>query len=491
MTQQNPHHERRWWILAALCVAQMMIVLDVTIVNIALPSAQRDLGFSNDSRQWIVTAYSLAFGSLLLLGGKLGDLFGRKWALIVGLCGFAIASGVGGLSTSFLMLAVARATQGAFGALLAPSVLALLTTTFTDPADRNRAFGLVGGVVASGASVGLILGGALTEGIGWRAVMYVNVVIVLFPLVVALTFLVNQRAAEKPRIDLAGTLTVTAGLFAVIYGFSHAETTSWGNPLTLGLLAAGGVLLALFVAIEARVAQPLLPLRVLANRDRGASYLALAASGAALFGTFLFLTYYLQAIKGYSPIRTGFAFLPMTLVLMVTSIAGSTVLRPRVGPRVLVVIGMALGASAMLYLTRLGVDSSYVAGILPPLLALGIGLALVFSTAINSAILGVRPSDAGVASATANASQQVGGSLGAALLSTVAASATASYLEGVQPSPAAVARASVHGYTTAFAWSAAIFAAGAVVAALLYTGGRQATVAVPATEPADASALAD
>src|SRR5215204_3782443 len=275
MTQQPHHHERRWWILAALCVAQMMVVLDATIVNIALPSAQQDLGFSNDDRQWIVTAYSLAFGSLLLLGGKLGDLFGRKWTLIVGLCGFAIASGVGGASTSFPMLAAARATQGAFGALLAPSVLALLTTTFTAPADRNRAFGYFGGVVASGASVGLLLGGALTEWIDWRAVMYVNVVIALFPLAGALTFLVNQQAAEKPHLDLAGTVTVTAGLFAVVYGFSHAETTSWSNSVTLGSLAVGVVLLALFVAIEARIAQPLLPLRVLADRNRGASNLTI------------------------------------------------------------------------------------------------------------------------------------------------------------------------------------------------------------------------
>jgi EmrB/QacA subfamily drug resistance transporter len=491
MTQQNPHHERRWWILAALCVAQMMVVLDATIVNIALPSAQQDLGFSNDDRQWIVTAYSLAFGSLLLLGGKLGDLFGRKWTLIVGLSGFAIASGVGGLSTSFLMLAAARAVQGAFGALLAPSVLALLTTTFTAPADRNRAFGFFGGVVASGASVGLLLGGALTEWIDWRAVMYVNVVIALFPLAGALTFLVNQRAAEKPRVDLAGTVTVTAGLFAVVYGFSHAETTSWGNSVTLGFLAAGAILLAVFVAIEARVAQPLLPLRVLADRNRGASYLTNVAAGAALFGTFLFLTYDLQAIKGYSPIKTGLAFLPMTLVSTATSIVGSTVLRPRFGPRLLVTVGMALGATALLYLTWLTVDSTYAAGILPPLLLMGIGLGLVFTTATNSATLGVPPSDAGVASATANASQQVGGSLGTALLSTVAAGATTSYLNGLQPSAADFARASVHGYTTAFAWSAALFAVGAVIAALLYTGGRQTTATAPATEPADASAFAD
>jgi predicted MFS family arabinose efflux permease len=394
------------------------------------------------------------------------------------------------------MLAASRALQGAFGALLAPSALALLSTTFTEPADRNRAFGIFGGTLASGASIGLLLGGALTEWIDWRAVMYVNVVIALFPLAGALAFLVNQRAAERPRIDLAGAVTVTAGLFAVVYGFSHAESTSWGNSVTIGSLAVGVVLLALFVAIEARVAQPLLPLRVLADRNRGASNLTILAAAGALFGTFLFLTYYLQAIKGYSPIKTGLAFLPMTLALMVTAIAGSTVLQPRFGPRSLVTVGMALGAVGMLLLRRLGVDSMYAADILPGLLVVALSLGLVFSTATNSGTYGVRPSDAGVASATVNASQQVGGSLGAALLSTVAASATTSYLQGVQPSAAAAARASVHGYTTAFVWSAAIFAVGAVVAAVLYKGGKPATEAapaieaVPATEAADAPALA-
>jgi EmrB/QacA subfamily drug resistance transporter len=490
MAQTNPHHERRWWILSALCVAQMMVVLDATIVNIALPSAQQDLGFSNDDRQWIITAYTLAFGSLLLLGGKLGDLFGRKRTLIVGLCGFAIGSGVGGLSTSFLMLAAARATQGAFGALLAPSALALLTTTFTEPADRNRAFGIFGGVVSSGASVGLLLGGALTEWIDWRAVMYVNVVIALFPLTAALAFLVNQRAAEKPHIDLGGTLTVTGGLFALVYGFSHAATTSWGNPLTLAALAAGVVLLALFLVIEARVADPLLPLRILIDRDRGASYLTIVAAAGALLGTFLFLTYYLQGIRDYSPIRTGLAFLPMTLVMMVTSIIGSTILQPRVGARALVVIGLVLSAIAMLYLTRIAVASSYVSNLLPSLLVVGIGLGLVFATAINSATLGVRQSDAGVASATANASQQIGASLGTALLSTVAVSATTSYLKTLQPSATVVARASVHGYAIAFAWSAAIFAVGAVLAAVTYKGGKRTSELPPAADAAAAPAYA-
>jgi MFS family permease len=239
-----------------LCIAQLMVVLDATVVNIALPSAQRALGFSNDDRQWIVTAYTLAFGSLLLLGGKLSDIFGRKWTLIVGLCGFAIASAVGGAAQSFLMLAAARAVQGAFGALLAPAVLSTVSTTFTEPAERNKVFGIFGGVLASGASVGLLLGGVLTEYIDWRAVIYVNVVIAVVAVGGALALLVNQRPAEKPRIDLAGVVTVTAGLFAVVFGLSHAETTSWGNPVTIGFLAAGVVLLALFVAIEARPGSP-------------------------------------------------------------------------------------------------------------------------------------------------------------------------------------------------------------------------------------------
>jgi EmrB/QacA subfamily drug resistance transporter len=472
VTQEYPHHERRWWILASLIVAQLMVVLDATVVNIALPSAQKDLGFSNDDRQWIVTAYSLAFGSLLLLGGKLSDVFGRKATLVVGLIGFALASAVGGAATSFLMLAAARAVQGAFGALLAPSVLSLLTTIFTEPSERNRAFGIFGGVLASGASVGLLLGGALTEWFNWRAVMYINVPIAVVAVIGALTLLVNQRPAARPRIDLAGAVTVTAGLFAVVFGFSHAETTSWGNPVTLGSLASGVVLLALFLGIEARVAHPLLPLRVLADRNRGASYLTIAIAGMAMFGTFLFLTFYLQGIKGYSPIRTGAAFLPLTLVLMATAITASIVLRPRFGPRPLVTIGMALGAVAMLYLSRLGVSSSYAVHILPTLLVQGVGLGLVFSTATNSATFGVRPSDAGVAAATTNASQQIGGSLGTALLSTVAATATTSYLKGLEATAANIARATVHGYTTAWEWSAVFFAIGAVVAAALYKGGK-------------------
>jgi len=486
MTQHNPHRQSRWWILAALCVAQLMVILDATVVNIALPSAQRDLGFSNSNRQWIITSYALAFGSLLLLGGKLSDLAGRKRILTIGLCGFALASAVGGAAQSFLMLAAARAVQGAFGALMAPAILSLVSTTFTEPAARNKAFGIFGGVISSGASVGLLLGGALTQWIDWRAVMYVNDVIVVFALIGVLTLLVNGRPAEQPRLDLAGAAVVTAGLAVIVFGFSRAETAGWGDPQTIGSLAAGMVLLALFVILEARVPRPLLPLRILADRNRGASYLTIAFAAVGLFGLLLFLTYDLQGIRGYSPIRAGIAFLPMTLAVTAASIIGSTMLQPRLGPRWLVAIGMALGALGMLYLTRLDVRSTYAAGILPALLMQGLGLGLVFSSATNLATFGVEPRDSGEASATVNACQLIGGSLGTALLSTIAAEATTSYLKGLQPTAAAIARASVHGYTTAWAWSAAIFAAGAVVALVLYPLRRPATPAPQASETAPA-----
>ncbi|HET9659243.1 MAG TPA: MFS transporter [Thermomicrobiales bacterium] len=482
---ENPHHERRWWILAALVVAQMMIVLDGTVVNIALPSAQKSLGFSDDDRQWIITAYSLAFGSLLLLGGKLSDILGRRRTLIIGLIGFAAASAIGGAAQSFLMLAVSRAAQGVFAALLAPSVLALMTTTFTEPKERNKAFGIYGGVLASGASVGLLLGGALTEWLDWRAVMYVNIPIAILAVFGAYRLLVNQRPDERPRIDGLGAATVTAGLFSLVYGLSHAETSSWSDPVTVGLLIAGVVLLGLFLFIESRVDHPLLPLRVLKDRNRGAAYLTMAIAAVAMFGTFLFLTYHLQGIMGYSPVKTGAAFLPMTLVLMATAIIASTKLRPIFGPRPLMVAGMSLGAIGMVLLTQLHVDSSYLTHIVPTLVLEGLGLGLIFSTASNNATLGLLRSDAGVGSATTNASQQIGGSIGTALLSTLAATATADYLVGSQPTNEAVRVATVHGFTTAFMWSAIIFAVGAVVALVGFTGGASTTqtASEPTGEP--------
>src|ERR1700730_13412231 len=257
MTNSNPHHARRWAILAVLGAAQLMVVLDATVVNIALPSAQKALHFTNGNRQWIVTAYALAFGSLLLLGGRISDLFGRKWTFIVGLLGFASASAVGGAAQSFGMLVSARAVQGAFGALLAPAALSLLTTTFTDAGERARAFGLFGAIAGSGASIGLLLGGVLTDQLSWRFTMYVNLIFAVGAAIAAAVLLVNQRPTERPHFDVPGILTVSGGLFSVVYGFSHAQTTSWGNPITIAFIAAAVLLLGAFVAIERRVASPL------------------------------------------------------------------------------------------------------------------------------------------------------------------------------------------------------------------------------------------
>ena len=467
----SPHHDRRWAILAMLGIAQLMVVLDATIVNIALPSAQEDLGFSNENRQWIVTAYALAFGSLLLLGGRISDLFGRKWTFVVGLLGFAIASAIGGAAQSFGVLVAARALQGAFGALLAPSALSLLTTTFTDPDERGKAFGIFGAIAGGGAAIGLLLGGILTELLSWRWCLYVNLLFAIPAAISAVILLVNEAHPERARIDLPGVITVTAGLFGLVYGFSSAETRGWAEPLTIVSLGLGTGLLVLFVWLERRVAHPLLPLRVVLDRDRGGAYLAIGISGAGMFGVFLFLTYYLQQTLGFSPIQTGLAFLPMSAAIMVTATTATTMLVPRVGPRPLVTVGMALAAVAMAVLAQLDVDSSYAAHVLPALLVMGVGLGLIFAPAMSTATLGVDPSDAGVASAMVNTSQQVGGSIGTAVLSTIFTSAVTSYATSHAPGPGLTEQAAMHGYTTAFWCSAAVFVVGAVACGLTFRSG--------------------
>jgi len=485
MTQAhpNPHHARRWLILGVIAIAQLMVVLDATVVNIALPSAQEALHFSNDGRQWIVTAYALAFGSLLLLGGRIGDLFGRKRVFVVGLLGFAGASFLGGLAESFGVLVGARALQGLFGALLAPGALSLLTTTFTEPKERGQAFGIFGAVAVGGAAIGLLLGGILTEYLSWRWCLYVNLVIAIPAALAAVALLHNEVPAVKPKLDIPGTLTASLGLFAVVYGLANAQTHSWGDALTVGMLAGGVALLVGFVAIQRRSANPLLPLRVVLDRDRGGSFLAMLLAGSGMFAVFLFLTYYLQQTLGFSPIQSGLAFLPMTGTIIVAATSSSTKLLPRIGPRPLIGTGMLLASAGLVSLTGIGVDSSYASDVLPGLLIMGAGMGLVFSSAMATATFGVEQQDAGVASAMVNTMQQVGGSIGTALLSTLAASASTAALVGQAQSPAAVAGAAVHGYTTAFWWAAAIFAAGALLCtALLSSRSREA--AAPGAEPA-------
>ena len=463
--------DRRWWILAVVGVVQLMVILDATIVNIALPSAQLDLDFSDGNRQWVITAYALAFGSLLLLGGRLGDLFGHKQAFVIGLVGFAVASAVGGAANGFGMLVAARAVQGVFAALLAPTALSVLTTTFTAPKDRAKAFGIFGAIAGAGGAIGLLLGGVLTEYLNWRWCLYVNVAFALFGLVGGV-LLLNRVRTARPTFDVPGTLLAVCGLFSMVYGFSNAEREDWSAPATWGCLVVSVVLLTLFGWWQTRAAHPLLPVRIVLDRNRAASYLSVLVAGAGLFGISLFLTYYLQATLGYSPLKTGFAFLPMIGIMVVTAMPTQNLVLPKVGPRPLVPLGMALAVGALAWLSTLDLESGYAGSVLPPLLVMGVALGLIMPCAMNMATFGVAPSDAGAASATVNTMQQVGGSIGTALLNTLATRAASDYVAGKPPTPRLVAEAHMESYTTAFTWSAVIFGIGLVVSAALYRKGR-------------------
>ncbi|CCF64928.1 MFS transporter [Nocardia cyriacigeorgica] len=460
-------HALRWWVLAVLGVAQLMVVLDATVVNIALPEAQRDLGFGDADRQWVITGYALAFGSLLLLGGRLSDLFGRRNTFIVGLIGFSVASAVGGAATNFEMLVGARIGQGVFGALLAPAALSLLTVTFTEPSERAKAFGIFGAVAGTGGAIGLLLGGVLTEWASWRWVMFVNLAFAAVALVGAVLLLAKHTVTERPKLDIPGTIVVTAALFGIVYGFSHAETDGWTNPVTLAFLFGGAALLAVFVWLETRVANPLLPLRVVLDRTRGGSFITVFVMGIGMFAIFLFLTYYMQLSLGYSPITTGVAFLPMVAAMIVSSTTTPSLLLPKLGPKIVVSAGFLIAAAGMAWLTRIGLDTGYTTHILPGLILMGLGLGGAMATAFQGATAGVHHEDAGVASATINTSQQVGGSIGTALLSTIAASAASDYMVGRTPDQLTVAQAAIESYTTSFWWATAIFVIGAVVTGVL------------------------
>ena len=468
---EGDNFSRRWWILAVLGIAQLMVILDSTIINIALPTAQQSLHFTNADRQWIVTAYSLAFGSLLLLGGRVGDRVGRKKALIIGLVGFAVASAIGGASLSFAMLVLSRTVQGGFGALLAPSVLALLTTTFTDPTERGRAFGIYGAIAGAGGALGLLLGGILTSYASWRWTLFVNLVFAAIAITGAQLWLQDDEGVDRDPLDLFGLLLVIGGLFALVFGFSHAETTAWRNPITIGFLTTGTLLLIVFGYFETMAKYPLLPPRVVLNRTRGGSLLVMLLNSVGIFGVFLFLTYYLQGTLGFSPVKTGVAFLPLVAALAAMAQVSNRVLLPRVGPRPMVPIGFLVSAAAMFGLHLVGMRSSYLTHVLPYLLILGIGSGLCVSPAFSTGTLGLAPQDAGVGSATLNTAQQIGGSIGTSLLNTLAAGAAASYLVHRTLTPAHLRAALLHSYTTAFLWSSVVFVAGAIVAGLVLQSG--------------------
>jgi EmrB/QacA subfamily drug resistance transporter len=460
---QALHHDRRWLILAVIGIAQLLVVLDVTIVNIALPSAQQELGFSDADRQWVITAYALAFGSLLLLGGRIADLFGRKWTFIGGLLGFASASALGGAAQSFEVLVAARALQGVSAAVLAPAALSLLATTFTDPAERGKALGIYAGIAGTGGAIGLLLGGALTETLDWRWCLYVSLVFAIPAAIAGGRLLYHIPTPARPRLDLSGALTASTGVFALVFGLARAESDGWGDPVTIGFLIGSAVLLAAFVALQRRIAHPLLPLRVAADRNRGASFLAIGTASAGLFGLFLFLTFYLQNTKGLSALETGLAFLPLSFSIAPTVGIVSTRVLPRTGPRPLVPAGMLTAALGIALLSRIGVDTAYASHVLPSLILIGIGFGLTLGPAFATATFGVPARDSGVASAMVNTSQQVGGSIGTALLSTLAVSATTEFLADHGTAPEVLRQAAVEGYTTAFWWAAGIFTLGALV----------------------------
>lgn len=478
----DPH---RWWALVIIALAQLMVVLDATIVNIALPSAQHDLGISDGDRQWVITAYTLAFGGLLLLGGRVADLVGRKRTFVIGLIGFAVASGIGGAATTSGMLFGARALQGAFAALLAPSALSLLTTTFTDPKERGKAFGVYGALAGSGAAIGFILGGLLTEYLNWRWCLYVNIPIAVIAVFGAFGLLRDRPGHKNVRLDVPGAVLGCGGLVAIVYGVSEAESHGWSSPLVLGLIAGGVALLVAFVWWQNRAPSPLLPLHIVKDRNRAGCFLTMGLAVIGMFGVFLFMTYYLQVVLGYSPVKTGLAFLPLTVAIIIGSTQISARLLPRVAPRVLMVPGMILAAGGMLFFTQLTVDSAYATELLPGLLLLGLGMGLTFMPVFATATAGVAPQDAGVTSATVNTSQQVGGSIGTALLNTIATTASATYIAAHLRDPSQreliTREGVVHGYTVAIWWAVGIMLLAGLVAGLMVTAK------APRQAPSDAA----
>ena len=448
---------RRWRALVVIAIAQLMVVLDASIVNIALPDAQRELHISAANRQWVVTAYTLAFGGLLLLGGRIADYAGRKRVFVIGLIGFAGASALGGFAPDQALLFTARALQGAFGAILAPAALSLISVTFVDSKERAKAFGVYGALSGAGAAIGLIAGGLLTQYASWRWCLFVNIPMALIAVALAIPNVRESRIHGTTRYDVPGALLSTMGFISLVYGITEAANPSlgWSSPRAISFIAAGAVLLVAFVAFESRTSNPLLPMSILLDRVRGGSYLAQFLLASGLFGMFLFMTFYFQGVHGFSPVRAGLCFLPFSLGV-ITSAGVSSQLLPRVGPRPLGTLGLLMASGGLLYLSRITFDSSYVSSVLPALILMSLGLGAVFVVVSSTALFNVPFHESGVASAVLNTTQQIGGSLGTAIFNTLAISATAAYAiahpwsgptlpPGVSPPDALT-----HGFSVAF-----------------------------------------
>ena len=466
----------RWRALFVIAIAQLMVVLDSSIVNIAIPSAKIDLGITDANQSWVITSYTLAFGSLLLLGGRISDFIGRKKSFIIGLLGFAGASALGGLAQSQEILFASRALQGAFGALLTPAALSLINVTFTIPKERARAFGVYGAISGGGAAIGLIRGGALTEFASWRWCLWVNVPIAIIAVLFAFPFVHESKAGGEHSYDLPGTVTATLGLLSLVYGFTKAAKDGWATTSTLNFFGIAGILLVAFFLIQKNVKNPLLPLRIITERNRGGSYLGSMMVGAGLFSMFLFLGLYLQVILGYSPLKTGFAFLPFSIGIIIFAGVASQLL-PRVGPKPLIIWGLIQSTAGLYLLTFITPETAYVTHVLPSLIIMSTGMALVFIPISTTALHGIGGRDSGVASAALNTSQQIGGSLGTALLNTIAATSAANYLVN-NPGLGDKANtfALTHGYTASFKAGAAMLMVGAFVIMVFMKIGKESLV---------------
>jgi EmrB/QacA subfamily drug resistance transporter len=479
----NPYHERRWVALGVILIAQIMILLDATVVNVALPSAQADLGFSDANRQWVVTAYLLAFGSLLPLGGRLGDAFGRKTMFLVGLVGFVIASAAGGAAPNIATLITARAVQGGFAAVLAPAALSLITVVFTDLKELNKAFGIFGAVAGSAAAIGLLLGGLLTDYANWRWCMYVNIAFAIVGIIGGLMLLHNSTEPDRPKLSVSSTIVGSAAIFGLVFGSAEAQTDGWGAALALTPLIAGGLLLIGFVVLQKFDRHPLIPLRVLADRNRGAAYLTLLLGQAGVFALFLFLTYYFQSVLHYSPIRTGVAFLPMMVAVALVATLTQSVLVLHLSMRVIVAAGLIISGAGTALLTQADASSPYASWVLPGLILVGSGIGSAIVSAVAIGQQGVDPRDAGTAGAVNNVAQQLGAALGIAVISTFAATATNHYLTH-HGSTAAVS-ATVHGFAVGYWWAAGAFWAAAVLCGALIRGGTRFHHEAGQPEPLD------
>ena len=469
---------KRWLALGVIAISQLMVILDATIVNIALPQAQAALGISTADRQWIVTAYALPFGALLLLGGRIADYVGRKRILIIALSGFALASAVGGTAQVGWQLFIARAFQGAFAAMLAPAALSLVTVTFSAAKERAKAFAVFGAIAGGGAAVGLLLGGVLTEYASWRWCLFVNIPIAVIAVLLAIPVLRESKVEGGTHYDIPGAVLATAGLGALVWACTQPAEHGWGSPNTLVWLGVSVVLLIGFVLVELRSTAPLLPLRIVENRNRAGAYVVGLLVGAGLFAVFLFLTYYMQGVLMYTPIQAGVAFLPFSVGIIIGAGIGSQ-LTIRIGPRIVVPAGLLLALLGMLWLSRLSLETTYLGTILPAQLLIAVGMGFIFMSTTNLALVGVNHDDAGVASAVVNTTQQIGGSVGTALLNTIAATTTAAFLLANPPlaqTPeavgAAMAAANVHGFGVAFMWSAIIFGIAIVASLILINAGK-------------------